>query len=451
MRSLSPSSPATRSSGPRRGAPGARLARRTWPLAALVLVLGGSAASAQTDFRTYVALGDSLTAGFSSGSLVVTHQANSYPALLARQGAASVFQQPTVSEPGIPPQLVLVRLVPAPVIAPSADEPGAPTNAGLGPPYNNLGVPGATSIDLLTRTSDDGGFHDLVLRRRGATALQQGLSLQPSFVTLWIGNNDVLGAAIRGTAIDGVTLTPVDAFRAAYTGIVAALQAAEVPVVTANLPDVTTIPFVTTIPPYVVDPASGQPVLVDGQRVPLLGPAGPLGSGSFVTLAASSLLAQGLGIPAAVGGTGQPLPGEVILDANEVAVIRDHVAANNRAIAEIAGAAGFPVLDVATLLNEIATTGREVGGVRLTSAFLTGGVFSYDGVHLSDLGYAFLANEWIRVINENGGDLAPVNLAGYLGLATRAQGGPQPLTPPFEFSIEAYRRLLASFPTLDRP
>jgi len=38
--------------------------------------------------------------------------------------------------------------------APKADEPGAPTNAGLGPPYNNLGVPGATSIDLLTRTGE---------------------------------------------------------------------------------------------------------------------------------------------------------------------------------------------------------------------------------------------------------------------------------------------------------
>lgn len=417
---------------------------------AAALLLPGSALG-QTDFRSYVALGDSLTAGISSGSLVEAHQVNSFPALIARQAGVTGFQQPTVSDPGIPPQLVLVGLVPAPVIAPKAEGPGAPTNLGLGPPYNNLGIPGATSIDLLTRTSDDGGFHDLILRQRGTTALQQGLSLVPSFVTLWIGNNDVLGAAIRGRAIDGVTLTPVDAFRAAYTAIVAALREAQVPVVTANLPDVTSIPFVTTIPPYVVNPATGEPVLVGGQRVALLGPDGPLATGTFVTLAASSLLAQGEGIPAALGGRGTPLPDEVILDANEVAVIRDHVAANNQAIAEIARDASIPVLDVNALLTEISTSGRVIGGVRLSSAYLTGGIFSYDGVHLTDLGYAVVANEWIRVINENGGELPPVNLASFLGLAARAAGAPAPRPPAFEFSREAYETLLAAFPLVKRP
>jgi lysophospholipase L1-like esterase len=430
--------------------PAARQLRARVCALAAVLLLPGAPVLAQTSFRSYVALGDSLTAGISSGSLVEAHQANSYPALIARQAAVAAFEQPTVSDPGIPPQLVLVRLTPVPVIAPKADEPGAPTNVDLGPPYNNLGVPGATSIDLLTRTSDDGGFHDLVLRRRGTTALEQGLSLQPSFVTLWIGNNDVLGAAVRGRAVDGVTLTPVDTFRATYDAIVQALRAAAVPVVAANLPDVTSIPFVTTIPPYVVNPATGEPVLAGGAPVPLIGPDGPLATGSLVTLAASSLLAQGDGIPASLGGSGTPLPDEVILDANEVAVIRDHVAANNQAIAESARAAGYPLLDVNALLAELSTSGRVIGGVRLTNAFLTGGIFSYDGVHLTDLGYAVLANEWIRVINENGGALAPVNLAGFMGLAARPASAPDPRPPTFEFSREAYEVLLAEFPLLKR-
>jgi hypothetical protein len=105
------------------------------------------------------------------------------------------------------------------------------------------------------------------------------------------------------------------------------------------------------------------------------------------------------------------------------------------------------VLDVNALLGEIATTGRVVGGVRLTNAFLTGGVFSYDGVHPTDLGYAVIANEWIRVINENGGDVPPVNLAPLLGLGVRA-AAPEPL-PPFEFTREAYESLLAVFSRLD--
>jgi hypothetical protein len=242
----------------------------------------------------------------------------------------------------------------------------------------------------------------------------------------------------------------VDTFRATYDAIVQALRAAEVPVVTANLPDVTTIPFVTTIPPYVVNPATGEPVLAGGAPVPLIGPDGPLATGSLVTLAASSLLARGDGIPASLGGSGTPLPDEVILDANELAVIRDHVAANNQAIAEIARAAGYPLLDVNALLAEISTSGRVIGGVRLTNAFLTGGIFSYDGVHLTDLGYAVLANEWIRVINENGGTLAPLNLGGFMGLAARPAAAPAPRPPAFEFSRAAYEVLLAEFPLLKR-
>jgi len=420
------------------------------PAAAACAILAAAAtpAGAQVDFRTYVALGDSLTAGFSSGSLVVTHQESSYPALLARQVRLASFQQPTVSEPGIPPELALVSLVPAPIIAPKATAAGVPTNLLLPSPYNNLGIPGALSVDLLTRTTDDGGFHDLVLRKQGKTALQQGLALGPSVVTLWIGNNDVLGAAIRGKAVDGVTLTPASVFRAAYTAIVEALLAAQLRTIAANLPDVTSIPFVTTIPPYVVDPASGRPVVVAGQRVPLLGPNGPLAESSLVTLAASALLARGEGIPAALGGRGTPLPDEVILDAGELAMIRERVAANNQAIAEICRGAGIPVLDVNALLKEIATTGRVVGGVRLTGAFLTGGVFSYDGVHPTDLGYALIANEWIKLINAAGGDIPEINLAPFLGLGSRG-AAPGPGALPFEFTREAWEALLATFPTVD--
>jgi lysophospholipase L1-like esterase len=419
-----------------------RLARAA---AACGLALLATSARAQVDFRTYVALGDSLTAGFSSGSLIVTHQSNSFPAVIARQAGVASFEQPTVSDPGIPAELALTALVPRPVIEPKAAGPGIPTNLALAAPYDNLGIPGAIVADLLTRTSDNNGYHDLILRGRGTTALQQGLSRGPSFLTLWIGNNDVLGAAVRGRAIDGVTLTPAGAFRAAYTAVVEALVAADVQVIAANLPDVTTIPFVTTIPPYVVDPSTGIPVLVDGERVALLGPDGPLPAGTFVTLAASSLLAVGDGIPSELGGRGTRLPDEVVLDAGEVAAIRERVATNNRTIAEICAAAGIPVLDANALLAEVATTGRVVGGVRLTNAFLTGGIFSYDGVHPTDLGYAVIANEWIRVINENGGDVPPMNLAPMLGLGARV-AAPAPRPAFFEFTREAWEELLTAFP-----
>jgi lysophospholipase L1-like esterase len=426
-------------------------------LAAAFLGAAAVRADAQTNFTTYVSVGDSLAAGFESSSLVETHQNRSVPALIARQAGVQGFQQPLISEPGIPPEFTLVSLVPVPVIAPKAATAGAPRNLALARPYNNLAVPGATSIDALTRTTDAGGLHDLILRGLG-TQVQQAVALRPTAITLWIGNNDVLGAALRGRAVDGVTLTPTATFRATYGQIVAALKTTGAFIVAANLPDVTTIPFVTTIRPYVVNPTTGAPVLIGGARVPLIGPSGSLPSTALVTLAASTLLGQGIGIPTALGGTGAPLPDEVVLDPSEIAIIQDHVAANNQAIREICGAANIPVLDVNGLLRELATTGRHVGGITLNSAFLSGGVFSYDGIHPNDVGYALMANEFIRVINASGGSLPPVDLGAVLGVTGAAAGGvsasaqrPSPSEwVPFEFSMEAYANLLEAFPRLDR-
>jgi len=417
-------------------------------VAAGLLLVAASARAQSISFTAYFSLGDSLAAGFSSGSLVETNQLRSFPALIARQAGVGDFQQPLVSEPGIPTQLTLVSLIPAPDIRPKSTSQGVPKNLTLQRPYNNLAVPGATSLDALSRVSDGGGLHDLILRGLGSQ-VAQAVASRPTFITLWIGNNDVLGAAVRGRAIDGVTLTPTDAFRKIYTQIVGALRVTGAKVIAANLPDVTTIPFVTTIKPYVVDPSTGQPVQINGRTVPLIGPAGPLPPSALVTLPAAALLAQGIGVPSALGGTGLALPDEVILDAGEVAIIRDHVTQNNQAIKEICQQAGIPVFDVNGLLQDIATNGRNVGGVHLTSSFLTGGIFSYDGVHPSALGYAVLANEWIAAINANGGNLAPLDLSPFLGFGIGDASAAVSAPTAFTFSAEAYASLLRIFPTLD--
>ncbi len=370
-------------------------------------------------FSAYYSIGDSLAAGYANNTLVESHQATSVPALLARQAAVADFQQPLISEPGIPPEYTLTRLVPSPIVAPKADTAGAPRNAGLARSYNNLAVPGATVVDALSRATDSGGFHDVILRGRG-TQVAQVVAARPSFVTVWIGNYDVLGAVIRGRAVEGVTVTPAAAFRAAYEQVIAAVRATGARVVTANLPDVTAIPYVTTLSRLVLNPATGQPLVINGQQVPLLGPAGPLPPGTLVTLAAGTLIAQGHGIPTAAGGRGTALPDEVILDAAEVSFLRDRVNANNQAITEIAAAASIPVVDVSAFYRALLSGGYTVGGVVLNNNFLTGGIISYDGVHPTDLGYAILANEWIRVINANGGTLDPVDLGRFSGITPAA-------------------------------
>src|SRR5262249_41847340 len=152
------------------------------------------------------------------------------------------------------------------VVAPKAATPGSPTNLALARPYNNLGIPGATVVDYATKTTDGGGAFDFVLRGLG-TAPAQAVALHPTFITLWIGSNDVLGAVGRGPTIDGVPLPPTPAFRVAYGQVVETLKASGATIYAATIPDVTNIPFVTTIPPVVVNPATREPVIIDGQPV----------------------------------------------------------------------------------------------------------------------------------------------------------------------------------------
>lgn len=389
---------------------------KTSLLAVALAATTAAAAVAQVDFSRYVAIGDSLTAGYMSGGLVETSQVNSYPALIHRQatGGDSGFEQPLVTPPGIPALLQLVSLSPL-VIGPAAGQ-GAPANATLPRPYNNLGIPGATVHDILATTS--GGIYDLILRNpafHNSTDIQQAISLQPTFVTVWIGNNDALNAATMGIVND-TTLTPAAVFDAEYNTLLGAIAAnTTAKVAVALIPDVTTIPFVTTIPPVVVNPATNEPVIVGGQPVFLIGSKGQLGPGDHVLLSAAGLLAQGIGVPQALGGTGTPLPDQVILDATETATITDRIASYNASIRAAAGTIGAAVVDTNALLHQLATSGINVGGIEFTSAFLTGGVFSYDGVHPTAFGYAYVANAFIRAINAKfGSTIGPVSYTSYI-------------------------------------
>ncbi|MDX1623434.1 MAG: hypothetical protein R3199_05595 [Gemmatimonadota bacterium] len=366
------------------------------------------------DFTSYVAIGNSLTAGFTDAALFVGGQECSVPRLLAGQVGIGDFEQPLVSDPGISStpgrgKLELVSL--QPLVIQRTQAAGAPTNLQLPRPYDNLGVPGALGFEALTAESAEtslGGnpFFDLVLREQG-TWLEQTAALEASFVTVWLGNNDVLGFAASGGTAAGLPI-PVTAFGAVYQALVNQLVGITGQVVLFNIPDVTSIPFLTTIPPFVVNPQTGQPVLgPDGRPIPLIGPEGPLAGDDLVTLNAAAALAQGVGIPAALGGTGQPLPDAVVLNVAEQQVAGQAVAGYNQVIAGMAAQHDLPLVDVNALLEELATDGIQAGGQLLTDDFIVGQAFSLDGVHPTCKGYGVVANRLIATINAAFGSSIP--------------------------------------------
>jgi hypothetical protein len=415
--------------------------RNLFAAAAAALALASAAPlAAQTTFHKYVANGDSITAGVQGNCLVGRNQRTAYPALVASSLGITDFQLPLVAESGTVTNpataclgATLTGNAARPIAPGPVSQPGAPLNGLLARPYDDLGMPSAKAadlVDLKTSNPAAGGVNAsaaLVLRNfpggpfEGKSAVDETNMLTPDLVSLWIGNNDVLNAALSGVAIDGVTMTPQAVFDAKYAAVVSGLRASGRTLVLFNVPDVAAVPFTTTIG---IDLVSGA------NRIRLLGPgnaaypcptgvaACPLPDGSLLTLQASAQLAVGRGIPVAAGGTGQPLPDGgftppstltpgVILYPDEVAAIRAKTAAINATIASQASSAGAILVDVHAIFDNIKANGYTVGGITITSALLSGGLFSADGFHPSNIAHAIIADEMIKAINANKGTSFP--------------------------------------------
>jgi len=390
------------------------------------LTVPAFAARGNADFTRYVALGDSFGAGVSNSSLLQRHQETSYPAIIARQAGAPDFQQPLVGEPGIGPELRLINAVSfPPIILPAGTNNGAPINLNLQRPYNNLSIPGAQVKDLMILTGGEQPtntarvFAQFILRGRG-TAVQQALALQPTFISLWIGGNDVLGAVLSGTP---AALTPLADFTRDYNAVLDALIAGapNAGMVVGTLPTrIASVPLTTAVPPVLINPATRQPVL-GPNGLPIFyvadlggGVFGQLPPGSLVLLTAATLLSTGYGIPAALAplfpslpDVGKPLPDSVTLTPTEIAAIEARGAEFNTAIIAAANQRDIPIADFVGLFNRV-SNGIDIGGVRLTSAYITGGIYSFDGFHLTDIGYTFFANEFIKAINRGYGTKIPL-------------------------------------------
>lgn len=250
-------------------------------LALLGLVLGGcqpdldapTASAGSADFSRYIAVGNSLTAGFSDNGLYREGQLSSYPNILAKQFAqvgGGDFVQPLFTEAqangsGYVRLAGFTTATATSLSAPiTANVPGnggrvTPTSAPYTKfldPINNLGVPGIRMSDILTvgygstagnpyfeRITPDASALQTYLQRVQATVT----SIKPTFFTEWLGSNDVLGYATAGGAASSIT--PAATF-STNTGLVLdALTAGGAKGVVSTIPDVTNIPFFTAVGP----------------------------------------------------------------------------------------------------------------------------------------------------------------------------------------------------------
>lgn len=414
-------------------------------LAAALSTCDGSATSpagvdtGRADLSRYVAIGNSLTAGFSSGALYESAQRCSFPALIAERAGVGPFVQPLAPDPGISKpgseegRLELTSLEPLTIERVAGPAVVRPSNADHPRPYDNLGVPGALGVEALVArdratSREENRFFEFVFRGRG-TWLDQARRLDPTFLTVWLGSNDVLAYATRGGEFEGFPI-PVEEWDRAYTTFLDELLAAtDADVVLVNVPDVASVPFLTAIPPVVLDLGTLEPRPgPDGDPIPLIGPDGPLDPSDLVTLDAAERIVEGEGVPVSAGGTGEPLPGRVILDASEQAVVDVAVQGYNAVIDRIATERDLVVVDARAFLRDVADGGIESDGRVLTDRYPFGGMFSLDGIHPTCRGYGAVANEIIDTINARFGASIPAvstrDLPGVQGAASAR--GPEP-------------------------
>lgn len=247
------------------------------------------------DLSNYVAIGNSLTAGYADNGLYLSGQKVAYPVLLAEQFKlagggefnAPLFDAGAADGTGYlrldgfnadgTPKLTSVPISPAAVAGKSAAayDPNINPDSIVLQPYtggknHNFGVPGIRVKDIFT--PGYGGKNPYMgrmipdaekpTRTYGSLVTDQNAK----FFTCWLGNNDVLGFATAGGYVDMGKVTAKAEFETNYNQLINTLTSNGAKGAVANIPNVTSIPFFTTLGPSikpklaaVLDPA-GKPI-----------------------------------------------------------------------------------------------------------------------------------------------------------------------------------------------
>ncbi len=121
-----------------------------------------------------------------------------------------------------------------------------------------MAVPGAWVQDALTNDASDGANPNALTSfiLGGRTQVEAAAEIAPTFATVWLGNNDVLRAALAG---DPSISTDPSTFSSRYTGVLDSLEAAGADAgALAGVADVTLIPNLSPGAAYFAADQSGQ-------------------------------------------------------------------------------------------------------------------------------------------------------------------------------------------------
>jgi lysophospholipase L1-like esterase len=367
----------------------------------------------------YVAMGNSITAGYQSAGINDSTQKQSYAHLLAVAAGAPYYYQ-SLQGRGCAPPFVKnaanpqVRVGGTGVTATTCDLVAKAEHPWL----TNVAVPGARAIEMTDNFAVPTASNTLTsLILGGETQAQRMAEGGPTLVTMWAGNNDVLGA-LTNASNPGVpaAITSSGAFNTAYDAALDAITATGADALVIGVVDVTNIPY------------TSQGLVIFCAKNPGVGGCpGTVGTSALPpTFTVNPNCAASLDSILVPWSTFVPLIGAAALGATttldcsvdtkvvtptEYAALRNAVVAYNAHIVTAAAAHGFAYWDP----NPTLLAKKAAGQIpvfpdlsQLATGVVTfGPYFTLDGVHPSALAHVLIADSLAARLNSAFGTTIP--------------------------------------------
>lgn len=385
--------------------------------------------SGSADFSKYIAIGNSLTAGFADGGLYLDGQRVAFPNLLAEQmesAGGGEFTSPFFDDEHANGSgyLKLESIQNSSPVLVNVTEKLAYRDQDnhlikYTGTIQNLGVHGMrVNLAFDPTFSQQNNYFERLLSQNevgNKTYFDYATEKEHTFFSFWLGNNDVLGYALEGGVITPqnemkARLTEKETFETLYNDFIDKLTENGQKGVLANIPDVTAVPFFTTITVTALLNAakkvnSAITNLYIEDKTVLTSPFLGVRAATYEDLIVLTFPVDKMGV---VNGYGfpyglhplNPIEDQYVLDRTEVALVKDYVKSYNNTIRNTAETRGLALADIYTLLNKVKETGLLINGAIMNASFVSGGVFSLDGVHLTPKGNAMIANQFIEAINK---------------------------------------------------
>ncbi|HUQ45271.1 MAG TPA: SGNH/GDSL hydrolase family protein [Gemmatimonadaceae bacterium] len=382
-------------------------------------VLGPNPPVSGAIFKSYVAIGNSLTAGYQSSGINDSTQRQSYARLLATQ-MGTQYHYAALAMPGCPGPTLNFQTG-ARVGGTAAPPCALRVTSSITDVLNNVAVPDARVLDpVSTSAPASNAYTTLILG--GKTQVQRALDARPTFVSIWIGNNDVLNGGYTGilTPTPGVSNGIVSTqaqFQTSYDLMLKQLldSMPQLKGILIGVAQIGSIPLMTPGAAIFASPAiqaginqvAGKPVAIN-----------PNCSGSSALVTTPLLLAMiragthpaQISCVKGVDPT-DPRVGELfVLDAQEGVTLAAVIDGYNAYIKAKADALGFAFYDPNALLGGLrGTASSSIFPNYASTTAPFGTAFSFDGIHPSLTGQKLVANALITTINTKyGTSLQPV-------------------------------------------